>query len=385
MSGRLALSCLAIAAAACGGGSSPSGPTPIAAQHDVTGLVFLDENGNGSLDAGEGTRVPGVEVEIAGRRGVSEKGSGRVVVSGVPAGAQTARVRPASLPQYFQAAAPLPVQVPSGQLSIPVKLPEGTVRPWVYMAFGDSLTLGDGSERGEGYLTRVQSLLRAHFGRGDLNGQGIEGSRTEDGARRIVGMLSVVRPGYTLILYGTNDWNDRVCRDAPPCYTLDSLRSMARASRAAGSLPVIATIPPANTGFSSKAPPDRNEWIHDMNQRIRALLRQEGVPIADVEAAFLDAGDLAELFVDHVHPNGRGYALIADAFFRALSEPLAGAAAGFEDAGGQAWGAPEAFELLARPAPAAPRRALTTAPARAGALRRRWPAQTPSEDGARSR
>jgi lysophospholipase L1-like esterase len=50
------------------------------------------------------------------------------------------------------------------------------------------------------------------------------------------------------------------------------------------------------------------------------MVPEEGGVLADPHALFLaEGGDLAALFSDHVHPNERGYALIADAFFRAIT------------------------------------------------------------------
>ena len=59
-----------LGAAACGGGSSPSGPGPMPSTggtHSVTVVAFYDENASGVLDASEAVRVPNVEVTIGGR------------------------------------------------------------------------------------------------------------------------------------------------------------------------------------------------------------------------------------------------------------------------------------------------------------------------------
>src|SRR4051812_43459436 len=88
---------LILTLAACGGGSS-SGPTPVPTPSTVPGAtfaatVYYDENGNGRADADETIRVPDVEVTIGGRSARSEKATGRAVITGVPAGAQTLTVR----------------------------------------------------------------------------------------------------------------------------------------------------------------------------------------------------------------------------------------------------------------------------------------------------
>src|SRR3954463_4024552 len=98
---RAVLFLLPLALAACGGGSS--GPTPVPSASTVPGAtvvatVYYDENGNGVADPGETIRIPDVEVTVGGRSARSEKGTGRAVVTGVPAGAQTVGVRADTLP-----------------------------------------------------------------------------------------------------------------------------------------------------------------------------------------------------------------------------------------------------------------------------------------------
>ena len=50
--------------------------------------------------------------------------------------------------------------------------------------------------------------------------------------------------------------------------------------------------------------------------------------VADLNGAMIaETPDLPELFSDHVHPNDRGYSVLADAFFRAITSPVGTAAA----------------------------------------------------------
>src|SRR5262249_2778788 len=62
-----------------------------------------------------------------------------------------------------------------------------------------------------------------------------------------------------------------------------------------------------------------NDWVEAANVQVRALARELGVPLADVEMAFLSAGNPPSLFVDHVHPAAAGEELIAGAFFQAIA------------------------------------------------------------------
>jgi lysophospholipase L1-like esterase len=326
---NLSLLLLAALLASCGG--SPTQPTPPAPVYSVPAVVFYDENGNGLLDPGEGARVPGVEVNIAGRTAQSQKVSGLALVEGVTAGTPALTVRADTLPPFYRPpAAPIPASVPpSGNLNVPLTLPIGTNVPNLYMAFGDSITEGDFSSEGSGYRDPLQGLLQGYFGRGVLNNQAIAGTKSDYGAMRIAGALRSVRPAYTLILYGTNDWNTPECKRSAPCFTIDSLRSIVEDVKAAGSLPVLATIPPANPSWPTFNP-DRNAWVSQEDVLIRALAKDEGAALADVEGAFLKAAgsDLSQLFADHIHPNDRGYAILADTFFAAITQPVGTASVG---------------------------------------------------------
>src|SRR5436189_301283 len=135
---RALLSTLLLPLAACGGGSSPSGPGPVPSSggsSSVTLVVFYDENGNGALDPGEAARVPDVEVGLGGRTARSAVGTGRAVVDGVAAGSFTPTVTAATLPPFYAAGRLGAVQVPaSGEVAVPLVLPVGGNRPNTYMA-----------------------------------------------------------------------------------------------------------------------------------------------------------------------------------------------------------------------------------------------------------
>jgi lysophospholipase L1-like esterase len=308
---------LSALATSCGDGSPTApGPTPTTEPgHTVAVVVYYDENGNGQLEGNERARVPGVSVEVAGRRAETEPQTGRADVSGVPAGQQTAVIDAPTLPPFYRAGPSRPVSVPGGPpVELAATLRIGGNRPNSYMAFGDSITAGDGSSDGNGYPTPLERRLREHFARGTVINRGATSTRSTEGVERIMRNLSLFAPAYTLILYGTNDWVE--CQGAVPCITIDSLRTIVQTVRDVSSLPVLATIIPANP---AQTPDARNQWVASMNALIRELAEQEGAVLADLEAAFLREGDLTSLFSDHVHPNDRGYQVMADEFFRALA------------------------------------------------------------------
>lgn len=317
-----------LAAACGGGGGGPTGPDAATPRHPVTMTVFYDENGDGVAAATENARVPDVAVEIAGQSGTSAKVTGETTVPSVPDGRHTVGLRSGTVPPYYRLSGAAPsVDVPQASPgAVALTLPIGGNRANRYLGFGDSITDGLGSSGIDGYRGPLQEALQRHFGRGAVEVDGLGGSKSDDGAERIYGVINRVRPAYTLILYGTNDW--KRCEQQVPCYTVDAVRSMIGAAKAIQSLPIIATIPPVNPNENL---PERNDWITRMNVAVKAMAQQEGVPVADVHGGFTRAAgtghELAALFVDTVHPNDRGYLIIADAFFRAIAGQPAPAAA----------------------------------------------------------
>jgi lysophospholipase L1-like esterase len=287
--------------------------------------VFYDENGNGTPDAGESVRLPSVGVSIGGQTGNTTAG-GRFSLASVPDGAQTARARNETLPAYFTAT-DLPVTVPAtGDVALPVRLVIGSRnRPNIYLAFGDSITSGDGSTDEEGYVDDLEAQLRTFWGKADLPNAGAPGTRSNAGRSRLPGELGRHRPAYVLILYGTNDWNEPQCRSDFPCYTVEMLRDMVQDTRSAGAHPIVGTIPPVNPQYADRQPTERNDWVRRMNELIRQMAAQERAQVAEVHGDFMREPSLPPLFFDFLHPNDAGYRVIQQAFFRAITQPLPGA------------------------------------------------------------
>jgi lysophospholipase L1-like esterase len=213
------------------------------------------------------------------------------------------------------------VPPPSGyELALGVGLPIGQNRPNTYMAFGDSITQGDGSRGRRGYRDELQAALVARFGRAQVLDEGVSGTDSDRGLGRLPDSLERRRPAFALIHYGTNDWNGFGCRTV--CGTTENLRRMVQTCRAARTLPVVATLIPANPAYEARLASARNDWIVATNAQIRAMAAAEGVALADLHAAFVREDPAFEpLFSDHVHPNDRGYAVMAAEFYRVLTAP----------------------------------------------------------------
>jgi len=331
---RLALACCAATSLAACGGGSPSGPSVPPETYSLSALVFYDENANGVLDPQEAVRLPGVTVAAAGQSAQTND-AGVAAFNGLPAGTVTVSVQASSLPAFWREGQSAPVSVPqTTQALMPVTLPIAGNQPNVYMAFGDSITVGEGSSDGTGYRGILERRLAGHFGRATVVDEGVSATRSNRGATRVNDSLGRRTPAYILIQYGTNDWNDSACRNIVPCFTIDSLATIVREAKAVGTLPVLATIIPVNVGYDARVPESRQVWVSQQDESIRTLAAQEGALLVDLEKAFLRAPDLGELFFDHIHPNDDGYEIMADTFFQALIRPRgATASAGWAEAG----------------------------------------------------
>jgi lysophospholipase L1-like esterase len=315
---------------ACGGGgrtggggtTGPSVPTPApTGTNALSGVVFYDQNGNGTLDGPEHVRFPGVRITVAGHSGTTDA-QGQFAVTGLPSGAQSLAIDVDSLPPYYQAGTPPSVTLPlasGSSVAVPVALPIRSNHPNRYLAFGDSITEGTGSVRKQGWATPLEERLRAYYGEAEVVADGIRASRSIDGVQRMPGSLADARPAFTLILYGVNDWNRCQSQTAEACWTVGALRDMIRIARNAGSQPIVGTIVPSNPA-SSLTHPDRNRWTQTQNDLIRPMVQQEGAVLAETWAAFgTDPNVWPSLFFDQNHPNDEGYARISDAFFQAIT------------------------------------------------------------------
>jgi lysophospholipase L1-like esterase len=322
-------------------------------------VVFYDENANGSLDGTEAVRVPGVVVEIAGRTGTSAVLTGLATVQNVPDGTHAVSVRRDSLPAYWEPGAAVSVTAPTtSEVRVPLTLPIGSNFRNVYLAFGDSITEGAGSSDDKGYPPWLEVHLDAHQG-GEARTvtDGAAGTTSRQGAARLPGSVTRHRPAYTLILYGTNDWWEAGCSgDVSGCFTATSIQNMIGTARSVQSLPIVATIPPVNTGYDDRVPPERNEDVQRVNLQIKSMAASERVPVADIYAAMAAVSPLSSIFDDHVHPNDKGYEIIALEFFKAISRAGGTSTAGF---GGvfldlDADSGPPGFHDLASAGPGAP-------------------------------
>ncbi len=133
---------------------------------------------------------------------------------------------------------------------------------------------------------------------------GINGQRTDEIAQR----LDDCATGADVLVVqgGIND----IAQGRPVADAADDLRSMIRRGKEAGLRVATVEVLPWNNGYPSAAP-----LIDDLNTRIRALAREEDVPVYAWFSALEDpkAPDRmrADLTIEGDHPSVKGYKRLA--------------------------------------------------------------------------
>ena len=159
----------------------------------------------------------------------------------------------------------------------------------VILAFGDSLTFGTGAKPEQSY----PAILQTRIGRNVINA-GVPGEVTENGLKRLPKILEQTNPKLVVLCHGGND----MLRKKGIKNAENNLHEMIRIIREHGAAVVMLGVP--NPGlFLSTA---------DFYERVASDL---AVPMeADIIPDLL--GD-NEFKSDHIHPNAKGYARVAEA------------------------------------------------------------------------
>lgn len=156
------------------------------------------------------------------------------------------------------------------------------------IAYGDSLTAGFGAEAGEDYPSQLSKRLGV-----TLINAGVSGDTTESALARIDSDVLTRDPRIVIVGLGGNDF----LRGVPLPATEANLRTIVRRIKGAGAMVVV-------LGFRF---PSFNANYEAMYERV-----------ADDERCLLVTGVLSGILTDpalksdEIHPNARGYALMAE-------------------------------------------------------------------------
>lgn len=162
------------------------------------------------------------------------------------------------------------------------------------LAFGDSLTAGNGADPGQGYPEILQGLLGIRVVR-----SGVPGEVSAEGLRRLPGVLAETRPDLVILCHGGND----LLRRLDTRRTAQNIRSMVALVRERGAAVVLLAVPAPGPFLK---PPDFYREIAD----------EAGIPLErQILREVLSDGTLK---ADPIHPNAAGYARVAGAVAQLL-------------------------------------------------------------------
>ena len=166
----------------------------------------------------------------------------------------------------------------------------------VILAFGDSLTRGTGASAAESY----PAVLAQLSGREVINA-GVPGEISENGLKRLPGLLDEHRPALLILCHGGNDFLRRL----DPAATENNVRRMVELARSRDVGVLLLGVP--QFGLFLNAAPFYAE-----------IADEAGIPyLGDVMPDIIRDPSLKS---DSVHPNAAGYRKMAEAVYQALRD-----------------------------------------------------------------
>lgn len=165
------------------------------------------------------------------------------------------------------------------------ELPRGAT----VVAFGDSLTFGTGAGRGQGY----PQVLAARTGLRVINA-GVPGEVTGEGLQRLPGVLTACAPSLLILCHGGND----LLRGVDDRAIADNLSAMVALARKRKIDVLLIAVPRPGLLLTPPAFYEQVAAEHRVPCDTVTLPRVMGTPA---------------MMGDDVHPNGRGYAELAQA------------------------------------------------------------------------
>ncbi|WP_300363246.1 arylesterase [Hydrogenimonas sp.] len=173
-------------------------------------------------------------------------------------------------------------------------------KPPVIVAFGDSLTAGTGATEGFSYPAQLSQMLGI-----DVINAGVPGETTANALRRLPSVLQRYKPDIVILAVGMNDVLMGRKRDKIE----ENLVKMVELVKKAGAKPVIVGVPDMDL-IELMISSDIGLY-EDVAKKTGALY------IPNVFGPVLKNEDLKN---DHVHPNDRGYKVVAQKIYSYLRE-----------------------------------------------------------------
>ncbi|MGV8080690.1 MAG: arylesterase [Syntrophales bacterium] len=162
------------------------------------------------------------------------------------------------------------------------------------LAFGDSLTAGNGAGPGQSYPEVLEGLLKIRVVR-----SGVPGEVSAEGLRRLPAVLAETKPDLVILCHGGND----ILRRMDTRETARNLRAMIALARGKGAAVVLLAVPAPGPFLNPPA-------------LYREIAAEMKIPLE--ERVLKDVLSDGSLKADPIHPNAEGYAKVAGAVVRLL-------------------------------------------------------------------
>jgi len=166
------------------------------------------------------------------------------------------------------------------------------------ICFGDSITFGYGVKSGEDYPAALRKLV----GFPVINA-GIDGDTSTEALKRLDSDVLAREPLLVIIEFGGNDFLRRIPREV----TTNNIKEMIERIQAKGAMVAIADI-------------SAGVFLQDYRKEFSKLARGKGVIF--IPAILNDIITNPSMKSDFLHPNSRGYKIIAECIFRVIKPYL---------------------------------------------------------------
>jgi len=167
----------------------------------------------------------------------------------------------------------------------------------VILAFGDSLTRGNGASQDKSYPAVLQQLI----GRRVINA-GVSGEISSAGLERLPHVLDEYHPQLLILCHGGND----ILRHKNMTELQSNLKQMITLSRERN-IPVVLIGVPRPALFSMESASPYVTLSNEMNLPFESRVLPEVLSRNEYKS-------------DQIHPNSEGYKIIAEAIYRLIKE-----------------------------------------------------------------
>lgn len=178
------------------------------------------------------------------------------------------------------------------------------------VAIGDSITYGFPYLPELSWINQAAERLQFDFVNSGLNGDTVEGMLC-----RFKRDVLCHKPTHVIMMGGTND----AFGGAPVFLVADAICEMCESARQNGIVPMIGVPIPCDDQREE-------ELLQEYRQAMRSYAANQGILTLDFYAAMLDNRNMTirrGLYCDGVHPNRRGYSVMADLAARDLAQLFA--------------------------------------------------------------